>query len=535
MRRAYVCGLDFGTQSCRAVIVDTADGSVAGEAVGEYPHGVITKALPSGTPLPDNFALQDPEDYLTAMEEAVKGALCASGVAAEEVKGIGLDFTSCTILPVDENYEPLCKDPRYADDPHAWVKLWKHHGAVKEAEDLTKALYGDDSVTDYPGTEASPEHGFPKILETMRRSPEVYSGTFRFTEAGDWVTSVLIGKECHSAPFAGYKLLWQEGKGYPAKEILDGVEKGLGEAPGTKLSEVIVPVADCVGTICQKAAERIGLAEGTVVASATIDAHAAVPGSGAVNAGDMTVTMGTSACHMLNAADYRDIPGIFGSMKGGAVPGLYTYEAGQSAVGDIFEWFTANNVPSAYEEEAASCGIGIHALLTQKASGLTPGESGLVAVDWLNGCRTPLNDAGLKGAIFGLTLSSKPEEQYRAWLEAAAFGTRRIVENYETNGVPVGRIYLCGGIAKKNALFVQILADVLGREILVTKETQCTALGSAVYAAVAAGIYRSVKEAASVMASRVERTVRPDPRAEKTYDILYQKYLKASCFLQKLS
>ena len=535
MRKTYVCGLDFGTLSCRAVIVDTSDGSVAGEAICEYPHGVITKALPSGTSLTDDFALQDPEDYLISMEGAVKKALAASGIPKEEVKGIGLDFTSCTILPVDEAYEPLCKDPRFANDPHAWVKLWKHHGAAREAADLTKALYVNNDICDYPGTEASPEHGFPKILETMRRSPAVFDAAYRFTEAGDWVASFLTGKECHGAPFSGYKFLWQEGKGYPDRKLLDSAEKGLGDVPGSKLSEDILPVAKAAGSLCQKAAAFLGLAEDTVVASATIDAHAAVPGAGAVFVGDMAVTMGTSACHMLNAAEYRDVPGIFGCMKDGAVPELYTYEAGQSAVGDIFGWFAENAVPSAYEKEAASCGISIHALLTKKAAVLCPGESGLIAVDWLNGCRTPLNDASLKGAVFGLALSTKPEEQYRAWLESAAFGTRRIIENYEENGVPVKRVYLCGGIAKKNALFVKILADVLRKEIRVTKEAQCTALGSAIYAAVAARIHASVKEAALFMSSPVEKTVLPDPEAGKAYDDLYMKYLQASDFLRKFN
>lgn len=516
----YVLGLDFGTLSCRAVIVEAATGRTVGEAVSDYAHGVITGTLPDGTSIPAEYALQDPDDYLTSLSAAVKGALESSGVSKAEVKGIGLDFTSCTILPVDETFEPLCKKTEFSGSPHAYVKVWKHHGAMEEAEDLTAVLYGKEASGEYPGTEVPAEHGLPKILETLRKAPKVYEKTFRFMEAGDWVNTVLTGTECHSASFAGYKLLWREGTGYPDAELLSKAEPHLADISGTKLSEKIRPISERAGVLSARGALLTGLPEGTAVAEGLIDAHAAIPGAGAAEAGDLVITMGTSACHMLHAASYKDVPGTFGCMKDGVIPGLFTYEAGQSAVGDIFSWFVTNAVPASYEKEAEERGIGIHELLSEKAELLPPGGRGLVAVDWLNGCRTPLNEADLKGTVFGLTLSTRPEEIYRALLEAAAFGTRRIIENYEEHGLPVKNVYLCGGIAQKNPIFVRILSDVTGKQMRIVTEKQCAALGAAVYAAVAAGLYSDVREAAKAMHSPVLYTAYP----KENYDEAYRKY-----------
>lgn len=526
----YVIGIDFGTLSCRAVIVKTCNGSTVGEAVSEYTHGVIENKLPDGTEIPEGFALQDPCDYLESLSAAVKGAMKGSGVSPEEIRGIGIDFTSCTILPVDEKFEPLCKHDEFSHDPHAFVKLWKHHGAVNEAKELTSLIYGENNHG-YSGTEISPEHGLPKILETLRKAPEVYDKTYRFMEAGDWINTVLTGTECHSAQFAGFKLLWKKEKGYPEAALLGKAEQKLGEISGTKLSENISPVSERAGTLGEKGALLTGLPAGIPVAEACIDAHAAIPGVGATESGDMVITLGTSACHMLHSTGYKDIPGAFGSMKDGAVPGLYTYESGQSAVGDIFSWFINNSVSAVYEKEAAKRGISIHALLSEKASLLPPGGHGVVAVDWLNGCRTPLNDAKLSGTVYGLRLSTKPEELYRAWLEAAAFGTRRIIENYEEHGLPVTRIYLCGGIAQKNPLFVQILADAAGKSMHIITEKQCAALGSAVYAAAAAGLYPNVREAAKAMHSPILRTVTP----KEDYDPVYKKYRALADMAQSFS
>lgn len=525
----YVIGLDFGTLSCRAVVVDAANGYKAGEAVSEYTHGVITGNLPDGTLISDEYALQDPQDYPEALSCAVKNALESAGVTPDAVKGIGLDFTSCTILPVDASFTPLCRDPRFAGNPHAYVKLWKHHGAVREAEELT-AIFFDGQERGYPGTRVSPEQGFPKILETIRKAPDVYDSAFRFIEAGDWVNTLLTGTECHSAPFAGYKFLWKEGIGYPDRKLLKKAGTALSEAAGTKLSEMIRPLTEAAGRLSEKGARITGLPRGTPVAQAQIDAHAAIPGAGAVEDGDLVLSIGTSACHMLQASEYRKVPGIFGCMKDGAIPGLYTYEAGQSAVGDIFSWIVENTVPSYCEKAARERGIGIHEFLSEKAALLPPGGRGLVAVDWLNGCRTPLDRADLSGSLFGLRLSTKPEEIYRAFMEGAAFGSRRIVENYEENGVSVKKIFLSGGIAQKNPLFVQILADVIAKPLYVLKEKQCTALGSAVYAAAAAGIWPGIREAAAAMHSPVLCTVLP----KENYDRIYQKYRKLSDMMLEL-
>ena len=526
--KEYVCGLDFGTLSCRAVIVEAESGRIVGEGVSEYSHGVISGVLPDGTKIPPDFALQDPEDYLQSLSLAVKSAISRSGVSPESIKGIGLDFTSATILPVDDSFLPLCQDPRFSGNPHAYVKLWKHHGAIEEAKVLTEIFFKGTNSS-YPGTEVSPEHGLPKILETFRKAPEVFDAAARFMEAGDYVNTVLTGKECHSAAYAGYKLMWQEGKGYPPKELLCRAEPSLKTVSDWKLSEDIEAITEPAGRLGKRGALLTGLPEGTAVAQGIIDAHAAIPGAGAIKDGDLVLTLGTSAAHMLQASEYRDVPGIFGCMKSGVLPGLYTYEAGQSAAGDIFSWFMKNQVPSSYETEAKARGLNMHELLMEKAALLPPGGNGLVAVDWLNGCRTPFNRADLTGMLYGLTLSTKTEEIYRAYLESVAFGTRRILENYEEHGVPVRKVFLCGGIAQKNPLLVQILADVTRKAMHIVKEKQCAALGAAVYAAAAAKLYPGIREAAMAMCSPELHTVAP----QRNYDDLYRKYRGLSDFLLK--
>lgn len=524
----YTLGLDFGTLSVRALIVDTRDGRAVAEAVSEYAHGVMDSALPDGTSLPPRFALQHPQDYLDSLKAAIGEALAAAytaeGVTPDQIAALGVDFTACTMLPVNEDGTPLCFDPAFCGEPHAYVKLWKHHGATEEAADITAlaAARGEEWLSAYGGT-VSCEWMLPKILETLRKAPAVFEATHRFTEAADWLSLLLTGRETHAAAFAGYKGLWYEGA-YPSEEFLTALDPALGGLVGGKIAPAVDPVGEVAGRLTEYGAALTGLPVGTPVALPMIDAHAALTATGMTRAGDLTLILGTSTCHILNSDRLRKIQGVCGYVKDGVIPSLYTYEAGQAAVGDSFDWFVKNCVPAGYTEAAQAAGLGIHAYLRSLAERKAPGESGVMALDWWNGNRSILMDQTLTGTIVGLTLATKPEDIYRALIEATAFGTRVIVEQYEKGGLPIGRVMAAGGIARKDPMMMRIYADVLNRPIEVSEATQTGALGAAIYAAVAGGVYLSVTEAADRMAAKVERVYMPEAEAVEVYEEMFGKY-----------
>ncbi|MBQ8359166.1 MAG: ribulokinase [Oscillospiraceae bacterium] len=521
----YTMGIDFGTLSGRCVVVDCRDGRELAEAVCAYPHGVMDTQLPGGKMLPAHYALQHPEDYMLVLKTAVQEAIAKAGISPEEVAGLGIDFTSCTILPVDSQGTPLCLHPEYADEPHAYVKLWKHHAAQAEADEINAlaTARGEEWLAAYGG-KVSSEWVLPKVLQILREAPGVYGDTARFMEAADWVVSALIGEEIHGNSFAGYKALYYKDD-YPSNDFMTALDGGLDGIIGTKLSRKVVDVSAAAGVLCEKGAMLTGLPVGIAVAVPQIDAHAAMPALQITDAGELMLIMGTSSCHIVNSKAGDNIKGVCGWVKDGVIPGLYTYEAGQAAVGDVFDWFVKNQTPAAYKEEADRRGISLHTLLTEKAERLAVGENGLIALDWFNGNRSVLDDSELSGLILGLTLRTKPEDIYRALLEATAFGTRMIVDTFEKNGVPIAGVKVAGGIAHKNPLLMQIYADVLNREMQVCQSTQAGALGSAIYAAAAAGIYLTVREAAAAMGAPVVKRYTPSRENHWAYQKLYEEYV----------
>ena len=520
--KTYTIGVDFGTLSGRCVLVDCENGQEIAEAVCQYPHGVMDDCLPGGKKLPPLYALQHPEDYLQVLCETVPSVLNKAGISPGQVAGVGIDFTACTILPVDKEGTPLCMLAQYADEPHAYVKLWKHHAAQPEADELNKlAEMRKEPWLDAYGGRVSSEWALPKILQILREAPEIYRETARFMEAADWLVSKLVGKEIHSLPFAGYKGLYHN-NAYPANDFMTALDKGLDGIVGTKLSENIVDFSGPAGKLCPEGAALTGLPVGTPVAVPQIDAHAAMPALQITGAGELMLIMGTSSCHIVNAEIAENVKGICGYVQNGVIPGLATYEAGQAAVGDIFDWFVKNGVPAHYKEEADRRGINLHTLLTEKAEKQAVGETGLIALDWFNGNRSVLDDSQLSGVILGLTLGTKPEDIYRALLEATAFGTRMILDALK---FPVSTIKVAGGIANKNGLLMQIYADVLNREIGVCQSTQAGALGSAIYAAVAAGVYPDLQQAAKAMGAPVAKRYYPDVKNHEAYQKLYEEYV----------
>ncbi len=522
----YSIGIDYGTLSARALLVNLENGKEEASAVFEYPHGVLSDKFINGEKLPDHYALQDPSDYTRALIHTVSELLLSSSVRSEDIVGIGIDFTSCTILPIDQYGTPLCMKEEFKNEPHAYVKLWKHHSAQKYADLLSEKWADEAWIRDYGG-KISCEWMLPKIMEIAEEAPHVFKAADRFIEAGDWIVSQLIGGESHSACMAGFKGLWNDHDGYvfsSAASVSKSFDPMLKSLVGTKISKHISRPGSAAGTVTPEYAALTGLSFKTPVSVCIIDAHASLPAAGITSGGKMLMIIGTSTCHILMSEEKKQVSGICGVVKDGLIPGLYCYEAGQAAVGDIFDWFVKNCVPAAYIQEAKEQNITLHQLLRRKASRLTAGESGLLALDWHNGNRSILTDYDLSGLILGLTLNTKPEEIYRALIEATALGSKIIIDNFRENGVAVDELYAAGGIAEKDEMTMQIYADVLGCTIRVCGSKQSGALGSAMFGAVAGGYFPSMHEAAKVMANVGTKKYVPNPNNAHVYEELYKEY-----------
>ena len=526
MEKRFSLGLDFGSLSCRAVVADVRDGSVTGSASFAYPHAVMDRALPCGTPLPPGTALQHPGDYLDALAHAVPEALAAAGISPSELCGIGVDFTACTMLPVTADGTPLCFLPGFTAEPHAYVKMWKHHSAQPQADRINAlAAARGEAWLARMGGRASSEWMLPKILETLENAPAVYDAAFRFLEAGDWIVWMLTGRESHGLPCAGYKAFWDPAScRYPDNSFFTALDARLDGLAGTKLSACILPAGARAGETDEAGARRAALVPGIPVAAANPDGHVAYAALGKAEPGDMLLVLGTSGSYFVTSDSFRPVPGICGAVYGGVLPGLWGYESGQCCFGDHFDWFVQNCVPASYEKEAAARNMNLHALLRERAARLRPGECGLLALDWWNGNRSVLDDSDLSGVLFGLTLRTRPEDIYRALLEAVAFGLRVILDTHSGAGIPVHTLLAAGGIAHKDPLLMQILADVTGRPIRVAASREAPALGSAIFAAAAGGAYSGVAEAAARMGRTLPGGYTPREDAHAVYDLLYADY-----------
>src|SRR5271170_1776886 len=520
----YVVGVDFGTLSARALVVRVSDGAEAGTAVGEYAHGVIDREL-AGRELPPDWALQDPGDYTEALTVIVPAAIRDAGIDPGRVIGVATDFTASTCMPVLATGTPLGQLPGLAGRPHAYPKLWKHHAAQPQADRINAAAHErhEKWINRYGG-KISAEWQFAKALQVLDEDPEIYQLADRWIEAADWIIWRLCGTETRNACTAGYKGIFQDGR-YPSRDYLAALDPRFASFAADKLAHPISPLGGLAGRLTAAAAALTGLPEGIAVAVGNVDAHVTVPAAGPVVPGKMVAIMGTSTCHMVNGTELAEVPGMCGAVDGGIVAGLWGYEAGQSGVGDIFAWFTKNGVPGEFAEEARRRGVPLPQLLDEKAAAEPPGAHGLIALDWENGNRSVLVDAGLSGAIVGLTLATTAPEIYRALLEATAFGTRLIIETFEASGVPVTELVVAGGLIK-SAPVMQIYADVTRRPLSVIGSEQGPALGSAIHAAVAAGAYPDVPVASSAM-GRVNRDVyQPDEARADVYDELYAEYVR---------
>ncbi len=524
----YSVGLDFGTSSVRALIVSLAGGEEIGLGEAPFPHGsggVITD------PRDPNVARQHPDDYESALEvavvEAVRAATSRGGFSTGQIVGIGVDTTASTPIPVDQNLVPLARRSEFADDLDAYAWLWKDHCAYGEAEEITQRAAAEhpEYLVRCGGTYSS-EWYFSKLLRCLRAAPHVMKAADGWIEQGDYVTGFLTG--CRSVRSlkwnvcaAGHKALYHHEAGFPSPEFLAAVDPRLGEWCRDRLGTDVFAAGESAGDLSPEWATRLGLPAGVPVSVAAIDAHVGAVGAG-VRPGVLVKILGTSGCDMaVHPADdpLDDIPGLCGIVRGSILPEHYGLEAGQAALGDLFGWFV---------REFTLAGGLSHRELTQRASRLRPGESGLLALDWNNGNRTVLADPLLSGCLVGQTLQTGPADVYRALLEATVFGAKVIMQRFEDYQVKVDRVVACGGIAEKNHLLLQLYADITGRPLRISRSQETCALGAAIFGAVAAGRehggFDSVLEAQEAMTGLKAVCFEPDVSAQATYDRLFQLY-----------
>jgi L-ribulokinase len=521
----YTIGLDYGTNSVRALLVNVANGQEVATAVWTYAHGKAGVIL-SRDP---NLARQHPADYVRGAERTIQAALAVAkkkvkGFKPEQVIGIGVDTTGSTPLPVDAQGQPLAFQRKFARHPAAMAWLWKDHTGVAEAAQITALArkLRPRYLAKCGGTYSS-EWFWSKILRCLRVAPEVFNAAHAWVELADYVPAVLSGTE-HPDRFiagvcaAGHKAMWNaKWGGYPDKEFLSRLHPKLGQLR-QRLTPRVYSIDRAVGGLTTGWSKRTGLPAGIPVAVGAFDAHLGAVGSG-VAAGTLVKIIGTSTCDIAVASNDRklaDIPGLCGIVNGSVIPGYFGLEAGQSAVGDIFNWFVNYVQPEGKN--------GTHEALTAAAARLKPGESGLLALDWNNGNRTILVDQRLTGLLLGQTLYTSPAEIYRALIEATAFGALTIINRFEEYGVKIREVINCGGIAEKNAVVMQIYADVTGRPMKISRSGQTCALGSAIAAAVVAGAHRDYAAAQKKMTGLKPRVFKPDARAHVTYKELYQLY-----------
>lgn len=520
----YVIGVDYGTLSGRALLVRVSDGLEIASAVHEYTHAVLENYLPGKkVKLPPDWALQVPQDYRDVLAVTIPAVLKESGVSAADVIGIATDFTACTMVPVKADGTPINEISGFADRPHAYIKLWKHHSAQPQADRINELAHlRKEPWIDRYGGKISSEWAFAKGLQVLEEDPEIYNLMDHWIEAADWIIWVLTGKYVKNICTAGYKEIYQDGK-YPSKEYLEILNPKFGDFVDRLIQHPLAQLGEKAGTISAAAARLTGLREGTAVAVGNVDAHVTAAAANAVHSGQMVAIMGTSTCHVMVSDRLAVVPGMCGVVEGGIVPNRLGYEAGQSGVGDIFGWFATHFSSQEYEKMANSEGFSIHEYLSNLASKKPVGSHGLVALDWQNGNRSTLVDHALSGLIVGLTLATRAEDIYQAIVESTAFGARKIVETFEKSGVPVIDFIAAGGLIK-NHFVMQIYADVLNRPIHIINSDQGPALGSAIHAAVAAGYYKNIEEAAEVMGSLKRDAFTPRKSEAEIYQRLYNHY-----------
>ena len=522
--KQYSLGLDFGTLSARAVLADVENGDVLPyQCVFNYPHAIMTEL--NGKILPSNYAIQHPQDYIDALIFLIRETLSKNNISKESVIGIGIDFTDCSFLPINEDFIPMCMLEKYKNNPHAYVKLWKHHAKEEYTQKiLAIAKEYDQTLLSVSGNTLTSEFLIPKLYETFYESQELYNDTYKFISAGDFITSLLIGKiAIHSKSFSAKQHF--NDISYPKKDFFALIDKNFENAYEEKTIVELTPPFCSAGTLCKEWADKLGLCENIAISAPIIDAYGAISASG-ISENRAILVLGTSAVLEAVTTSKKEIKGLLVSSYESIAPKMTTIEAGLAAMGDLFEWYIQNCLPAKYLQKAEELGISPHQYLRSLSQNQNIGEHGLIAIDWWNGCRSMNLNNNLSGAIIGLKLSTKPEDIYRALIESTAFGIRRILDCLEAQEIKFSEIFATGGISLKDPMLMQICADVFDLPIYCLATTQATALGSAIYGAVAAGIYDDIIIASNKMASPIATIYYPKKDNHKEYEKIYQQYKK---------
>ena len=526
----YTIGIDFDTEIARAVLVDVSNGNIFANADYKYPHGVIKDKLPKNEiELEPGWSLFHPEDYKDAIKALIPPLLRQSQIEVNQIIGIGIDATGSTILPTTKDGTPLCLLEDYEDQPHAWPKLWNHAADIDKANQLTQlATDRFETFLDRYGGKIDPEWFFPKVWELYDDASSTYNAADRIIEASDWIVWQLTGIETRNICAAGYKALWAKNEGFPLETFFSAMDPHLANVVDKKMKREIKPLGEQAGELTEEAAQMMGLNPGIPVATGLLHTHAVVPGSTVAQPGKMALILGSNFNHIILSNKEFRVPGMSGMVEDGIVPGLIGYEATQTGGGNHFSWFMDNAIPVDYLKAAQKRNISIYQLMEEKAAMLQPAESGMVALDWWNANRSILADNDLTGLILGYSLETKPEEIYRTLLEATTFGTRKIFETFIASGIPINEIIVSGSDLAKNRLLLTILANVTRMEIKFVSSPYTAALGSSMYAAVAAGEgrngYGTIQEASRKMAHLDEKTFLPNNTDKKTYNRLYSEY-----------
>ncbi|MBX5319428.1 ribulokinase [Staphylococcus caprae] len=521
---SYSIGIDYGTASGRVILVDTSNGEMISSYEETYEHGTIAETL-NGEAIPRNYFLQNADDYLHVLENGVKHVLEESKVNKNDVLGIGVDFTSCTIVFLDENFEPLHRQDSLKNNPHAYVKLWKHHGAQDEATQMIEASEKTSNQwLDYYGSSVNSEWMIPKILEMKHEAPELLERTSNIMEAGDYITSLLTNKNIRSNCDIGFKGFWDEVNGFNY-DFFETVDTTLPAIVKEKCEAPVVHIGESAGNLAVYYQQLWNLPEKVQISLYMIDAHSGVLGVGAIEQGEFTAVIGTSTCHLMLDPKQKPIPAITGSVKDAIIPGLYAYEAGQAAVGDLFS-YSERLAPKHIVDQALEKEVSVLEYLEELASDVDVEDQHVIVLDWHNGNRSILSDSHLSGSVFGLTLQTPFEMIHRAYLESTAYGTKMIMKQFEDNEIPVHTVYASGGIPKKSQLLVDIYANVLNKKVVVLESSNATALGAAMLGANVGGAYPSLKETVEHMKQPIYYIKEPEPDKVKAYDKLFDKYRK---------
>ena len=524
MSSKKVIGLDYGTLSARAVILDTQTGEMCGTAHYDYPHGVMEDALPSGKKLPDFYALADPKDYRDALIYCVQGAIKDGNIDPNDIVGIGIDATTYTMITCDEQGRGMCEHDEYKDEPMAYIKMWKHHAPFDQADRLQKIHEKEGA---FPGVDAcggtvNCEWSIPKILETYELAPKLFNDTYRFCNLGEWLVKLLTGEFINDIHTLGFKSMWTPEHGVPADEAFDAAAPGFAAGLKEKFWGEPKPYDVPCAYVSKEAAELLGIPEGIPVASPVGDGSMTAIFFCLSQPNAVAITQGTSLAIAFFTEQFKELHGVNGAVAGGMFPGLCGWDAGQPCTGDMFDWFMKNQLPSSAHDAAKAAGMNPHAYLSKLAQENKPYNNELTVLDWFNGNRGILNDQDVRGVVAGMSLNTRPQDIYCALLQGVSCGTRKILDYLADNDVNFEKIIVCGGVALKNRFSLQQFANIMQRPVYLSDAQDITARSSGILGAIVSGIPAEV--AVANMANVRYEKIEPDTDHASEYERIYKRW-----------